>query len=294
MLASCANEQDSRLSSKKSGDEAPSAAKSPKKSAAATEPAAPSAVEDAAATQSVPQAIADKSASPGIGSTSKDYGDYPKPAIGYVTDLGGLMNAGTIHALDSRLRQVEKDTSVEIAVLTVRSVQDYAATGHFSLNSFARGVYDTWGVGNQPKDNGVLLIVSARDKECYVLFGRYFPASCDEAAGKILKEVFLPRFKANDVDGAIKACVEAMALEFAEKKYDATAPAAETVAPEVPKAEEPAAPQPVDTAPAQPAAEPEKKTEEAPAPAAPETAAPEGAKPDEPAAPEDTKPAEPK
>lgn len=276
ILASCASDNDSRLSSR--SQERRAAASS--SGGTAKQQPATAQQNPAEAQPPAPSAPADPTATPGIGSTIKDYGDYPKPAIGYVTDLAGLMNPSTVHALDSRLRKVEKETSIEIGVLTIRSVQDYAATGHFSLGAFARGVYEAWGMGNPPKDNGILLLVSARDKECYILFGKYFPASCGETASRILKEVLLPRFKANDVDGAIKACVEAMITEFAEKPLPAQTPQQEPAqgsenaqeqkagSTETAPSEEQAVPQPAQPAeekPAEsPAAQEEKPAEPAP------------------------------
>lgn len=89
-----------------------------------------------------------------------DYGPFPKPDAGYVTDHGGLLSSYEQERLEQMLWQVEIKTKVEIIVVTINALADYPDVKATSIEAFARELFNAYGIGNKPANNGVLLLVA--------------------------------------------------------------------------------------------------------------------------------------
>lgn len=79
--------------------------------------------------------------------------DYPtiKP---WVNDFAGLMTPDQVAALDYRCEQIKQNTSYEIAIVTLKDTK-----GQDRLE-YANRIGEQAGVGNQQKDNGVVVLWS--------------------------------------------------------------------------------------------------------------------------------------
>lgn len=129
----------------------------------------------------------------------------PRPA-GYVTDLAGILDAGTRETLAQRLKEVEARTSSEIAVATVPSLDG------MSIEEYANRLFKEWGVGQEKTDNGVLVLVAPNDREMRIEVGYGLEGVLpDGLAGEIRDQQFLPRFREDDYAGGIAAGVNRIA-----------------------------------------------------------------------------------
>ena len=70
-----------------------------------------------------------------------------------VTDNAGIMNQNDINTLESYLENLENNTSIQIAVLTIKSLEGE------DLASYSMKVCETWKLGQSGKDNGALLLI---------------------------------------------------------------------------------------------------------------------------------------
>ena len=114
----------------------------------------------------------------------------PIPAYrGYVTDTaGGLGNwAGQTEEL---CRDIERKTTAEVAVLTVRS------TAPLPAQAYAQNVFDRWKIGKKGKDNGVLVLVAVDDRKMWIATGYGVEAVLpDGKVGEIRDRIILPLFR---------------------------------------------------------------------------------------------------
>ena len=107
---------------------------------------------------------------------------------GRVNDLAGLLAPDEARALESRLADFERETSHQIVVLTVPSLEGEA------VEAFAIRVADAWQIGHEDLDNGVIVVVSAGDRRARIEVGYGLEGVIPDAvAARILRERMIPR-----------------------------------------------------------------------------------------------------
>jgi len=105
----------------------------------------------------------------------------------YVYDDDNLFSEYVINQLNSMLINLEKETSVEFAVVTVKSLLDNSIE-HYSI-TVANGM----GIGKKETNNGVLLIMSRSDKRVRLEIGKGLEGILNDAkCGRILDKFFVP------------------------------------------------------------------------------------------------------
>lgn len=135
-------------------------------------------------------------ACPSLGNTTpKDYAPFPKPDAGYVTDLADLLSDDQEQQLEDWLLKTETGSGVEIVVVTIRSVTDYPGTPNNSIDAFARALFDAYGVGNMPKNNGVLLLVATQDRKARIELGAGYGHTRDSDTIRIMDRKIVPCFR---------------------------------------------------------------------------------------------------
>ena len=147
--------------------------------------------------------------------TKKGYAPYPKPDAGHVSDNAGLLSVAEEERIERWIWQTESRTGVEIAVVTIGSIRDYPGTANRTIEAFARGLFDRYGIGNMPKNDGVLLLVAVKDRKARIEIGAGHGRSRDGDANAIMQGTIVPRFKKGDYAGGITDGVRAVMQEFA-------------------------------------------------------------------------------
>ena len=147
--------------------------------------------------------------------TAKNYSPYPAPAGGYITDLAGIITDKDKKFLNHIIYQTEKKTGVEIAVVTINSIFDYKGAGT-TIEEFAKGLFDKWGIGNMPKNDGVLLLVATKDRKVRIELGAGYGHRKDRIAKRIIDKNIIPYFKKGKFSEGIKKGVIVIAEEFAK------------------------------------------------------------------------------
>jgi uncharacterized protein len=147
-----------------------------------------------------------------------DYWPYPQPDAGYVSDHADLLSADEEIRLERWLLQVEEKSKVEIIIVTIDSLSDYEGADNRSIETFATALFDTYGIGNMPKNDGVLLLISKNDRKARIELGGHYGYDRDSDATRIMQNVIIPQFKRNDYPAGINAGTEAIIEEFAEMR----------------------------------------------------------------------------
>ena len=123
---------------------------------------------------------------------------FPKPA-GRVNDFANVIDASVESEIDSRLNRLEQQTTSEIAVATVTSLNG------MSVDEYANRLFREWGVGQAKQDNGVLVLVAPHEREMRIEVGYGLEGVLpDGLAGQVIRERFTPRFSENDYSGGIR------------------------------------------------------------------------------------------
>ena len=124
-----------------------------------------------------------------------------------VTDRAGIFNADQLQGLRTKLTDFETATSNQVVVLSIGSL------GNHSIEEYALGVFNQNDLGQQGKDNGILILFSKGDREVRIEVGYGLEDHITDAvASRIIRNTMLPRFKEEQyfigIDGATDELIE--------------------------------------------------------------------------------------
>lgn len=118
----------------------------------------------------------------------------------YVVDAAGLMSPERRAALSDRLRAHEAETSNQVTVATVQTLEGR------TVEDAALEILRAAGVGQADRDNGVLLLIAAAERRIRIEVGYGLEGALPDAlAGRIIAREIAPPFKAGDPAAGIEA-----------------------------------------------------------------------------------------
>lgn len=145
------------------------------------------------------------------------YADSVPRYDGYVNDFAGKLSPSDRDALESRLRDYERDTSNEVAVAIVESLDGQ------SVDEYARRLFQSWGIGKRDKNNGVLLLWAPVERKVRIQVGYGLEGSLsDRAAAEILRAV-TDRFRNEDYVAGLNAGIDGIIARLDRGRSEGTA-----------------------------------------------------------------------
>jgi len=124
---------------------------------------------------------------------------------GRVNDNAEILSEATRRSLSERLKAYEEKTTNQVVVLTVPSLEGE------NIEDYAEAVFKAWKLGQEGKDNGILVVVAPNDRRMRIEVGYGLEGMLpDGAAGDIIRNVMTPHFSSGDFDGGIEAGVGAI------------------------------------------------------------------------------------
>ncbi len=141
--------------------------------------------------------------------------DIPKP-MGYVSDFAEVLSPETEKSLNGKIQSYKDTTGIEVAVVTVPSLQGY------EIDQFTIKLAQNWGVGQKEKDNGVVFLLAPKEREVRIEVGYGLEGDLtDGRSGQILDQVAVPYFKKEDWSGGINATVDELLSYLGQQTYQA-------------------------------------------------------------------------
>ena len=126
----------------------------------------------------------------------------------YVQDFANVLNQTERTELINLGRNIEDQTTAQIAVLTVSTIGDRP------MEEFANAAFRQYGIGNNEKNNGVLLVLSLQERKVRIEVGYGLEGRIpDGKAGRILDEYAIPYLKNQQPNTAIVETYKALAKE---------------------------------------------------------------------------------
>ncbi|MGZ8402908.1 MAG: TPM domain-containing protein [Rhodoplanes sp.] len=125
------------------------------------------------------------------------------PLTGRVVDEAGILDQPTRDALERKLADFENKTTVQLVVVTLKSLQGT------SIEDYGYQLGRHWQIGQRDKNSGALLIVAPNERKVRIEVGYGLEGNLTDAVSKlIIENSILPRFKANDYAGGINRGVD--------------------------------------------------------------------------------------
>ncbi len=133
----------------------------------------------------------------------------------------GTLSADETRALETRLVDLERESSNQIAILITDS------TGDYGLSDYATAVIRKWGIGQKNKNNGVLILVNPYLRKIFIATGYGLEGALpDILAAKIIDHEITPWFReGNYYQGllnGVEAINEAIKGEYEPEVRDGT------------------------------------------------------------------------
>ncbi|MBS0646403.1 MAG: TPM domain-containing protein [Verrucomicrobia bacterium] len=113
-------------------------------------------------------------------------------ALGWTSDYEHIFTQDQIFELDSIIDKFEKETTNEIAIVTI----DSSWTTKESFDSLTLAIARNWGVGKKDKNNGILIGISTGLRKIRIQNGYGIEAILTDAeTKKIIDDIIIPEFK---------------------------------------------------------------------------------------------------
>jgi uncharacterized protein len=124
---------------------------------------------------------------------------YPeRPAEGvFIADTAKLLESEDAEAIVALCTSLLEEKRVPIIVVTIRSLSKYGASG-WSIERYARSLFDAWGIGHPKWNRGMLLLVSRFDRRARIEFGADWAGTKNREAEEVMEELIIPAFKQGD------------------------------------------------------------------------------------------------
>ena len=153
--------------------------------------------------------------------------DVRFPALtGRVVDQAGLLTPAKEAELATRLEALETDTSDQLVVVTVDSLQG------LEIEDYGYRLGRAWGIGQAEDDNGVLLIVAPEERKVRIEVGYGLePVLTDGLSALIIHNEILPSFREGHFERGIEQGVAAIDAQLRLDPAEAQARAAAAVKP---------------------------------------------------------------
>jgi uncharacterized protein len=143
--------------------------------------------------------------------------EVPAGPEGRITDRTATLSRNEIAALDQKLAAFERETTNQIAVLIIPSLEGD------SLEDYSIRLAEKWKIGQKGKNNGVILLVVKNERKLRIEVGYGLEGALPDAlAGSIIRNEIAPRFRAGQfyqgVDAGVTAIMAATKGEYKAPK----------------------------------------------------------------------------
>jgi len=139
----------------------------------------------------------------------------PSAPQSWVNDYAGVFSSAEAGALKRKLNEFEYRTSTQIFVVTLDN------NGGYAVSDLAPRIGEAWGVGQQGKDNGLLVVMDMQENKVFISTGygleEFIP---DAIASRIVQNEVLPNFRNGNFYEGINAATDVM-ISLLDGKFTA-------------------------------------------------------------------------
>jgi uncharacterized protein len=141
--------------------------------------------------------------------------DYPVASDLYVNDLAEVLEPPEASRLRDALSRLQAGKGIQMTVLTIPIRSGYGDSA--SIESFATGLFNAWGIGRAQFNDGILVLVATEDREMRIELGAGYDQGYDVIAQDIVNNWFLPEFRDGNYAAGIEAGVGQVITRIAER-----------------------------------------------------------------------------
>lgn len=156
-----------------------------------------------------------------------DKDGVPKPTSYFVNDFTGeVLEPGEINSLNTRLKAYQDSTSTQVVVIIMSKLPKN--WGDISDLAFETG--DRWKIGQEDKDNGILILILFDDRKMFIATGYGAEGALpDMLCARIVRNDMAPLFKSGEYYKGISAGIDKIELAMKGEYTEADAAEIESI-----------------------------------------------------------------
>jgi uncharacterized membrane protein YgcG len=136
---------------------------------------------------------------PAVAQTGADLPARPVPFT-FVTDQGNLLSDADAKKLEGGLRSYAEKTGTQVVVVTVPTL------GSRSVADYGRALGTAWGVGQRDKDNGLVVLIGAKEHKVTIQPGSGLASAITPAVvSRVINQEMTPSFKQGNYFAGLRA-----------------------------------------------------------------------------------------
>ncbi|MFH1675926.1 MAG: TPM domain-containing protein, partial [bacterium] len=101
---------------------------------------------------------------------------------GFVNDYAHVLNSDSKSRLTAICDELNDTNGTELAIVTIKT------TGGRSIENFAQELFESWGIGKEGTNNGVLILIAVNDRKWRVLTGYGVEGALTDTLAKRIME----------------------------------------------------------------------------------------------------------
>lgn len=137
----------------------------------------------------------------------------------YVNDFAGILSEDTKQFVIQKSTALASASDAQVVVTTINSLDGD------SVENYSNRMFREYGIGTKKKNNGVLILLSVRDREVRIEVGYGLEGAINDAkAGRIIRDIGKPYLADDSWDAGLKAMYGAV-LKEVYKEYNLEEPA---------------------------------------------------------------------
>lgn len=139
--------------------------------------------------------------------------NFPAKPNQLVNDYTQTLSADQVAALEKKLVAFDDSTSIQIAVVFIRSLDGY------DINDYGYQLGRAWGIGGKAKNTGILVLAAIGDRKVTIQTGYGMEGVLPDAITKrIIENEIKPNFKAGDYYAGMNDATDAI-ISYTKGEY---------------------------------------------------------------------------
>jgi uncharacterized protein len=152
-----------------------------------------------------------------IYSQQESFPPRPQPPR-LVNDFANFLNQEEKQQLEQKLVRFNRQSSTQIAIVTLNDLQGYA------ISDYAVRLAEQWGIGQKGRDNGILILVNPANNKVFIATGYGLEGAVPDAiAHRIVDQEIIPSFKQGNffkgLDQATNVLIDLTKGEYTAQEY---------------------------------------------------------------------------
>lgn len=129
---------------------------------------------------------------------------YPARQDAAINDFAGVLSASDRAEINSARQALLEQRGAELVVATIGAVAEYDQSDR-SFEAFATGLFNSWGVGDRQRNDGVLLLVAVNDRRVRIEVGSGYGSQHNAAMQQVIDQAILPQMRAGNYGAGVAA-----------------------------------------------------------------------------------------